>query len=178
MAKLSKNEGVKIIIAELKKGKATNQILGVIRSKSELSNSTFFGWLKTAKEQHEAKELKLSKVVEGKTIAIEIDAKIKAINDANERKAILQEKFVEVSKIKRGEIIVQAKGGKKETVKVTLAEEMKAIELLAKIDDRLSKADGTDKPSKVASTDPDGNEQKPTMGPKEVADVINELRKK
>lgn len=157
MAKLSKKEGVELIVAELKKSATKGEIMANFGKQWQTPKDTFNKWYLVACQQHKEVKTRADKVVEDIVIGKEVDAKIKAINDANERKAILQEKFVEVSKIKRGEIIVQVKGGKKETLKVTLSEEMKAIELLAKIDDRLSKADGTDKPSKVASTDTEGN---------------------
>ena len=148
MPKLSKTAGIELIVAELQKGTATADILGVIRSKWELPESTFYRWLEIAKKQHEDNELKLNAIADDTTIDEKIEAQKKALNEATERKAILQQKFIEVSKVKRGKVKYKDQDGNIEIVKITLADELKAIDTLAKLDDRLSKADGTDKPTK------------------------------
>ena len=59
--KLSKDKGIELIIAELQKGSATLDILGVIRSKTKLAESTFYEWLKIAKERHSVTQEAINK---------------------------------------------------------------------------------------------------------------------
>ena len=48
--------------------------------------------------------------------------------------------------------------GTQEIIKVSLQDELKAVEALAKLDDRISKAEGTDAPTKTATTSVNGED--------------------
>jgi uncharacterized caspase-like protein len=158
MPKLSKQAGIELIIAELQKGTATLDIFGAVRSKSELAESTFYEWLKIAKNKHTEAQNELNKLLKEQTINKELESKERAINERNRRLAILNNKFEELAELRP--ITVKTKEGKE--IKITKGDYLKAIEVMAKLDDRISKAEGTDAASKqeVRNTDKEGNDIK------------------
>jgi hypothetical protein len=151
--KLSKQKGIELIVAELENGTATNDIFGVIRSKSELAESTFYDWLKIAKEQHKHNQQPIKEAVKAQTIDAEIEAKKTALKRREKRLSILNKKFDELAEMQPKTLsYIDPKTGDKVEVKITKADYLKGIEVLARLDDRISKAEGTDAPSKQEQT--------------------------
>lgn len=156
--KLSKTKGIELIIEELKKSTSTNDIFGVLRSKSELAESTFYDWLKIAKEQHKANQVPINEQVALLTIDAEVEARKTALKQRMERLAILNDKFKEIAESKPITVKTKDGNGKEVIHKLTKGDYLKGIEVLTRLDDRISKAEGTDAPTKIAETDSNGND--------------------
>ncbi len=134
--KLSKSKGIELIVAELQKGTATSEIYGVIRSKSELVESTFYEWLKIAKEQHSVIQKSINELKTKEYTASELSRQKSTILERE--KAI--EMVSNVAKLMYNQL---AKNGDKKPADVMAFNS--TIE-------RLSKMDGWDKPTKQEQT--------------------------
>ena len=110
------------------------------------------------KERYKEAQNLLTKKSDDVLLDEKIQAHKKAINERNERLEVLRQKFNKLSKIKLGKSVLRYDDGTQEIIKVSLQDELKAVEALAKLDDRISKAEGTDAPTKTATTSVNGED--------------------
>jgi GTP1/Obg family GTP-binding protein len=146
MPKISKEKAIELICEELKQGVTYKATYGVICSKSELAESTFANYWKIANERHTESEQKLNSIAAVHTIGEEVAAKKQAINDKLRRIAILNKKFNELADVLPKIVKVKDSTGKIIEHKITKADYLKTIEVMGKLDERISKAEGTDAP--------------------------------
>jgi hypothetical protein len=134
MPKLSKQAGIELIVAELQKGTATSDIFGVIRSKSELAESTFYEWLKIAKEQHSVIQNSIN----------ELKAKEYTVSELSRQKSTILEREKAIEMVSNVAKIMYNK----------IAKENKTADVMAfnSTIERLAKMDGWDKPTKQEQT--------------------------
>lgn len=156
MPKLSKQAGIELIIEELKKSTSKVDVMAMFGKQWQTPKDTFNKWWIIAQKKHTEAQSEVNSIVKEQTIDAEIEAKKRAINDRNRRLAILNTKFEELAEVKP--ITVKTKDGKE--IKITKGDYLKTIEVMAKLDDRISKAEGTDAPTKQAQTDVNGNDLK------------------
>jgi len=141
--KLSKTKGISLIIEELAKGTDEVDILRQLATKCDKDRATYYRWLNEAKEQHKATQEPINEAVALLTIDAEVEARKTALKQRMERLAILNEKFNEIAQSKP----ITVKVG--DTIhKLTKGDYLKGIEVLTRLDDRISKAEGTDAPTK------------------------------
>lgn len=151
---------IQFIIEELQKDNIEpTKVCAVFCSKFHKSERTFYNYWDIAEKKHSEAQQVINNKADDVNLGEKIEAQKTALKQRNERLEVLRKKFEEISKVKRGKSILSYPDGSKETVKVTLQDELKAIETLAKLDDRISKAEGTDAPTKVANTDSEGKDK-------------------
>lgn len=132
--KLSKSKGIELIVAELQKGTATSEIYGVIRSKSELVESTFYEWLKIAKEQHSVIQKSIN----------ELKTKEYTASELSRQKSTILEREKAIEMVSNVAKIMYNK----------IAKENKTADVMAfnSTIERLAKMDGWDKSTKIEQT--------------------------
>lgn len=171
MAKLSREKAVELIIKCIEKGETYSNTFGVIRSNSELSESTFALYWKEANQRHYKAQQDINESVNDQLLNERVEAKKRALERQKIRLGVLNEKFHRLSKIKAtlGDVVANKEGELGETPPIDYKDEINAIKAMALLDERISKAEGTDAPTKTALTDPDGNEVKKTISSLESA---------
>ena len=128
------------------------------RPKPTKGITQFKQYWKIAQERYKEAQNLLTKKSDDVLLDEKIQAHKKAINERNERLEVLRQKFNKLSKIKLGKSVLRYDDGTQEIIKVSLQDELKAVEALAKLDDRISKAEGTDAPTKTATTSVNGED--------------------
>ena len=167
---------VDFIIDLIKQDKTYKECLSEFVRRWDLSEKTFIRRWKIANERHlECQKAIISEVMTN-TIDLEIEAKKQALNAIKAMDAILIEKFNDISKIKKGNFNVKDQNGNIiDKFKVTVADELKAVDTLCKLHERLNKKHGTDATTKIAETDTEGNDKLNKNDIKELFEKIDKI---
>lgn len=146
------------------------------RPKPTKGATQFKEWHKKAENVYLERQQAINKEVKSNTIENEIEAKKQALNAIKAMDAILIEKFNDISKIKKGNFNVKDQNGNIiDKFKVTVADELKAVDTLCKLHERLNKKHGTDAPTKIAETDTEGNDKLNKNDIKELFEKIDKI---
>lgn len=156
--KANKQAIIDAIIKLIEQGKATEKICAAICSKFQFTERTFYNHYKIAQEQHTTKQQalkdKLAKVDE----AAAIEACKKAIMTADQRKEYLTKLILGEIEVPYTEVKWDKNQNKFVTIKfVELASHTARVSAIAE----LNKMEGDYAPTKIASTDKEGNDVKP-----------------
>jgi hypothetical protein len=149
---------IDFLIDLISQGKSYTQSLDVIGRKWTLSESTFKRRWDMASEQHsKAQELLNAKANDALQVNL-IDAQKTALKRKQKRLDILNEKFEELAEVKIMKLNYTDADGKKQVAKISNNDYLKTIEVMTKLDDRISKAEGTDAPARSAQTNSKGED--------------------
>lgn len=129
------------------------------RPKPTIKQTQFKEWYKKASIVYLERQNILNKISDEQTIAEKIEAKKQTFKALEKMDAILIDKFDYVSKIKKGIFYVKdINGNIVSKYNITINDELKAIDTLCKLHERLNKKHGTDAANKVAQTDTEGKD--------------------
>lgn len=161
---INKDKAIDIIVERLKSAEDKQVTFAFFGKKWQTPQDTFNKWYIIAKKKHAEQSETVQKKVLEQTVDQEVKAHQEALMNRKKRLETLHRKFDEISSIKRGKVVLTDKktGDKIGEMKVSIYDELKAIETMCKLDERISKAEGTDAASKqeVRNTDKDGNDIK------------------
>jgi hypothetical protein len=119
-------------------------------------------WLK-ANERHKEHTQMLNDKANEVMVDELVDAQKTALKQRERRLSILNEKFEELAKMQPQKLKYRDAAGVEREVSITKGDYLKGIEVMTRLDERISKADGTDAPTRTAQTDAAGKDVKQTI---------------
>jgi hypothetical protein len=161
--KPNKRQYIDFIIDELNKGNVQyKEVMLAFVSKFELTEQTFVRYWKTANEAHREAQQAIKEAKEVQTITNEID-KLKTLNLTK----------IDRMKIAEGIAMGKAKRIEGQIIIPSHADQLKALDYLAKID-------GDYAPAKIANTDSEGKDKdsKQTMSLDDALKLIDHVKTK
>jgi hypothetical protein len=158
VSQIDKKDGIVLIIEELKNNTSKIDVMAKFGKIWQVPKDTFNKWWKIANDDYSKTQQGINSKANDVMVDKVIDAQKVALERKIKRLEILNNKFEEIAKMHPQKLKYRDAKGEEREVNITKGDYLKGIEVMARLDERISKAEGTDAPSKVANTDAAGKD--------------------